>query len=499
MSVSMQGISYSDPGFVPFHQRKKLMQAFWVGAWSLLIFTVVINESSKIESILGAALIGIAVLVPVYLWCSGRVPGMPIFPIFAMPHLWTYALPLITNHPSAIIYSPEQHLFAGLTIASFLGLGTAVWYKVSAIPIAPPVSCWALQSTKSDSFFLNSLIAYSLMVMGLVGGWFDFMGAWMAVPRSVAFALGNLSVFVLAYRFGKKELPAGLTRSFLILLCLLIISNAASLLLVGSISILFLAALGFVLGSRKVPWLPLLLGLAFMAALHYGKATMRQMYMYGDEYRRVQPWEYVGWFGEWVHHSLGAVLSQDSSSGSPQQSLLARAGLSHILLMVQQLSPHHVPYLAGATYAVIPRLLVPRFINPDREGTHEGTSLLNIHYGKQTREDTHQTTIGWGLLNEAYANFGFFGSILLGILLGGFYGGIARWSSNSPILSARSLFSVLVLSFAYQTEFSAGIYVTALLHSTLPLILVAVLFMKDQVNPEYTVVGRQPLGTTPVL
>jgi hypothetical protein len=499
MSSLVQNVTHSDPGLVAVHDRKKLMTAFWVGIWILLGFAILTTQSTSAESILAACLIAIAVIIPVYLWCSGRVMGIPLFPVFAVPYLWTYALPMVTDHPAAITYSSDQHLFAGVTVASFLSLATAVWYKVSTIPIRPPVSYRALKSTSSASFFLYALAAYSLVVMGFVGGWFGFMGAWVAVLRSIAFGLGSLSIFLLAYLFGKNDLSPKSSFAFLALLCILIVSSAASLLLVDSLSILFLSALGFVLGRRRMPWLALLLVLMFLSTLHHGKAVMRQMYMYGDEYRTVQPWEYVGWFTEWTEYSLNSILSSDSSTSVLQNSLVGRTASVHLLLMIQELSPHTVPYLSGATYTIIPNLLIPRFINPDRVGTHEGTSLLNIHYEKQTREDTYRTTIGWGLLNEAYANFGFGGSLTFAIILGVFYGGVTRWTLNVPVLSARSLFGILLMNFAYQTESSAGVYVTALFQSTLPLILVVFLFMKDQVNPEYTVVERQPLGTAPLL
>ncbi|MGH9987844.1 MAG: hypothetical protein ACRD8W_28210, partial [Nitrososphaeraceae archaeon] len=66
MSLSQEGFNYSDAGLVLYYQRKKLMQAFWTGTWSVLTFAVVVNESSEIKSILATLLVGIAVLIPVY-------------------------------------------------------------------------------------------------------------------------------------------------------------------------------------------------------------------------------------------------------------------------------------------------------------------------------------------------------------------------------------------------------------------------------------------------
>jgi hypothetical protein len=149
-----------------------------------------------------------------------------------------------------------------------------------------------------------------------------------------------------------------------------------------------------------------------------------------------------------------------------------------LLLYVQTMTPNSVPYLDGATYAIIPSLLVPRIFNEEKIRSHEGTFMLSTHYGFQTEEATQRTTIGFGLLNEAYANFGFGGIGLLALLSGAYYGGVSRWARGAPILSLRALFAILVASYSFQTEFAAGVYVSALFQSTVALVALALGFMR---------------------
>ncbi|NEO61399.1 MAG: hypothetical protein F6J98_13545, partial [Moorea sp. SIO4G2] len=132
------------------------------------------------------------------------------------------------------------------------------------------------------------------------------------------------------------------------------------------------------------------------------------------------------------------------------------------------------------------QLLVPRILNPNKIRSNEGTYILNINYGIQTREATNTTTIGWGLMNEAYANFGILGCAGLAVFMGTFYGKVTQWSINAPILSAQSLFAVLILTFAFQTEWSAGVYVAALFQSSTVLgAIVVVLMKKEYTNNQY--------------
>ena len=197
-------------------------------------------------------------------------------------------------------------------------------------------------------------------------------------------------------------------------------------------------------------------------------------------------WQYPAWFSEWAGYSVNYLsglnnqISTGQQSGGERQSLLERSSLIHLLLMVQDKSPEQIPFLKGKTYEIIPELLVPRIFNPNKIRSHEGTYRLNIHYGRQTREATNTTTIGWGLLNESYANYGWLGSITLGVILGTLYGWVTRLSINMPILSLESLLTVLFLAYAFQTEWTAGVYVAALAQSSFIIAFIAILFMRNQ-------------------
>ena len=62
---------------------------------------------------------------------------------------------------------------------------------------------------------------------------------------------------------------------------------------------------------------------------------MRYKYMYGGmygrEFRAPQPWEYVGWFGEWIGYSIDALFNQGSAAWLGRHSFVNRPGLIHLL------------------------------------------------------------------------------------------------------------------------------------------------------------------------
>ena len=467
----------TNQSFSVHKERRQLLRTFWIAVITLFVLELFTAQPSSSASVFGAVLIAFAALFPLYLWFSGKALGMPIFPFFALTYLWTCALPLISNDKRIINYSSDDHLFAGATVAGFLGLGTFVWFQFVNSPPALPKSYRVIKGQESDIFFLIVLIAAVLFNMYYVGGWFFLDGGTFALIRGAILGLSVLSVFVLSYRCGTRELSKDNSNLFLLLLVLCIITNAVSLVLIAALSVVLLSAIGFTVGRRKVPWLPIILISIFLLPLHYGKHEMRAKYWGGYQIHYVQPLEYPSWFAEWAGYSID-YFKAPASKEAGEQSFLERANLMDLLLLVQTKTPRDVPYLSGATYAIIPDLLVPRILNSHKIRSHEGTYLLSIHYRLQTRRDTLTTTIGWGLLNEAYANFGLPGCAGIAIILGVVYGQATRWSMNTPLLSSRSLFAVLLVSFAFQTEFSAGVYVSSLFQSIVPLVVITLVLMK---------------------
>ncbi|BAY33441.1 hypothetical protein NIES2107_53370 [Nostoc carneum NIES-2107] len=468
------------------HRQRKLLRGFWLVAFSLFIWELFFTNTTSLESNIGAILITAAALIPIYLWCSKRALGIPIFPLFALTFLWTYALPLVTNHPQVLQYSPNSHLFASITVTGFLCLGTFIWFQF--VKSAPPIpkSYLTFKSGSGNTFLLFVLASSVLFNLFFLAGWLLIDGGMFALIRGIVLGLSALATFVLSYYFGTKELSQAQSLNFLFLMVAAIITNTATLLLVGAASQFLIAITGFVIGRKKIPTLLIIIMLLCFSFLNYGKGEMRAKYWFGGESAYVQPLDYPAWYSEWAGYSLNSLLINQNnddlnqSYNSPEQaSSLQRSSVIHMLLLAQNKSPQEIPYLYGATYAILPQLLIPRIFDANKISSHEGTYLLNIHYGLQTREDTFTTTIGWGLLAESYANFGLFGCGGLAIILGLMYGQVTRWSINAPVLSANYLFAILVLTLCFQTEFSAGVYVAALFQGSISLGGVILLCMRS--------------------
>jgi hypothetical protein len=462
------------------YQRRHLLQAFGIGVSVLFLVQVYTVENIPLPSVAGAILIGIAALYPSYLWCSGKALGMPVFPMFALTFLWTYALPLVSNHPRVITYSPDSHFSASIAVALCLGSGTFVWFQFVKSPPPYPKIYRALIEHKGDNFFLFILAGAIFFNMYSLGGWFALDRGIFTLIRSAILGSNTLAIFALSYRMGTEELSKNASRFFVILLFLCLTSSGVGLVLRASTGMFTVAIIAFILGRRKIPMATICIVFICLSLLHYGKGEMRAKYWFGNQQTFIQPWEYPARYTEWVGYSLN-YLQQDKSETTKRQeksSSLERSSVIQMLLLAQEKTPQEIPYLYGKTYSILPQILIPRFLNSNKIRSHEGTHILSIYYGLQTPKATLRTTIAWGLVAESYANFGFLGCAGIGIILGAAYGQATRWNIHTPLLSARSLFNVLLISCAFQTEWTAGVYVASLFQASIVLLIITVVFMK---------------------
>lgn len=461
-----------------------MTQVFWIGI-GLLLFS---NRKALLhvapETALASLIIGAACMYPVYLWCANKVKGMPVFPFFSLTYLWTFCLPLLSENPNVLKYAPEQHLYAGIATAIFLISGTLVWVQMVRSHEGMTKPYRALKAETAETFFIGIVGAGALLNMYVIGGWTGIPDKLFTIVRGIILGLSFLGIFVLAYRCGGGFLTRQKARIFVIFLALNILSAAASLILKTALTLFLLSVIAFVIGGRKLPLIAVMIGLVMLLPLHYGKHEMRHKYWSGTGGHYVQPWEYPAWFQEWSGYAMENLNPQPKRyepKKEKKESFIERSSVIHMLMMAQEKIPSQYTFVGGATYSIIPLLFIPRALSPNKIRSHEGTHMLNIHIHRQTYQDTLKTTIAWGLLPEAYANFGLVGCAGIGAVLGAFYGAVTRLAIGTPAFSARTMFCVLVLSLALaSTEWTAGVYAATLFQSSVPILGIRFAFMKLQ-------------------
>jgi len=450
---------------------------FWLAVGGLVLFILATITDRPIAMSVSASIVIAAALLPVYLWCSRVTPGLPIFALHGITFVWIYGLQFLKARDIMRGYSDAAYLEAALTVALYLVAGTAVYTWTSKFRKRPVTYARVFESGRGEPVLLGIIALSVLLTMAAYGNWFSLSGGLFPILRGIILGSNILAIFVLSHRTASGELSPGRRMMFAVLFVCYCFANAASLFLIGAVVAGVVFLVGYTLGGNKVPILFLIIFASILSILHLGKGELRERYWTEGQGFTIQPWEYPSLYFDWGASASSAIFESESEYAD-SASVFERSSTLALLLFVQNALGSGIPPLEGATYRAIPEVLVPRIFYEEKIAAHEGNTILNVYFGLQTREATDATTIGWGLVNEAYANFGNLGCIALAVIIGGFYGLIAGWGAGLPLLSLRNLIGVLCLAFTLQTEFCATVFVSSFFQSAVAVYCVAFLFMR---------------------
>jgi hypothetical protein len=362
-----------------------------------------------------------------------------------------YALPILRDQQAQLIYTPEEVLLYAATVAAYLTAATIAWRLIlpsSGRRSTSDVSELVATAEMAPIVFFGfgSGMLYHLF---LFAGSLNFLGPAFGLVRSVMLTCTVISCYMLGYARGRGVLRGPTWALAVVAIMANVLVAWTSLFLVGGITYLLAATGGYAITTKRVPWKSLLGIFLVLMVLQSGKAAMRKKYwaahsnqVVGDALTDVP-----GFLTTWVGAGLTTL-----ATGNEDLAVFDRASLYQQLLTVQRLAPESVSFLNGKTYALLPSLLVPRFLAPDKMASQSGMNLLNVHFGFQTRGETQSTAIGWGLISEAYANYGFLAVIGIGLLTGMIAGLFSRWSCGTTPISLGAFLGIVAMMTMIDLE-----------------------------------------------
>ncbi|NBU73561.1 MAG: hypothetical protein EBS53_19320, partial [Bacteroidetes bacterium] len=289
------------------------------------------------------------------------------------------------------------------------------------------------------------ILSLIFQVAGLL--FFRYGGGAFAMARGYTGNGATLALFAFSFQLGQGKLSTAMKFFLVAVVGAQILADSISFILAGTLVKLGILFAGYTLGRQKIPWKSALAALITLTVLHAGKADMRLTYWKeGQGTAQFGVLDYPRILVEWVNAGLKTLQTGRNKEQLEQSEASERAAMIPVFLRVLSITPGKVPFLEGQTYMTIPSLLVPRVLNEKKGVAHIGNWILAYVYGYLQIEELSQTSIGFDLMIEAYANYGIPGILGLAVILGLFFGWMGNLSHGVPLLSFRFLFGVAVLA-----------------------------------------------------
>lgn len=432
-------------------RRTQSNQLASIGTFGLALALVYYGQNARtadvIHTYLGL-LIFVGAALPSILWARRGDYRFPVFEVFMLTGINTYAIPLLSGHIQLATYTDDIITNSAFAILLFQIVANLVYATTTGLPKRTPT--WTNEVVSRN---ITDYLAYGMAITTIytiISGFTDLIPRDLnSVLRAACFGLGIISTFIQARMWGEGTLPHHRKGIFVFQLFLQVFFSWAALYLIGGLSILVLALLGYVSGGKKIPFFALAIVLPVVGILHNGKSSMRDKYWEGNAPSPTIP-ELPAFYSEWIGYGLQSSEEQTTRHETPK--VLDRTSLFHMLCLVVSQTPDPRPYLGGETYGFIPGQFIPSFFWKDKPPAHIATNTLSVYYGLQVMEATVKTTIAFGLLTEAYANFGLFGMSLIGATFAFFMKKMGCWAANSPILSYPGLVLIVLMAWSFQAE-----------------------------------------------
>jgi hypothetical protein len=454
------------------------------------------------------AFIAIGTIVALFAWSRQGI-GLPLLPVMIIQGLVIYGVPIAAGHEVLTEYPPDFVFSAGMEVLIFdVAMVLAWWLAMRILRPSPPASYCLHEFNRAGAKGWARL--GFIMIIGATGflvlQGLDLLGPlYSALPtgaETILYALvavvSSCGFFLVALIVGGREASFPQKAVFWLLLAANAMMSASDFILSSAAANLITVAIAFFWSSERMPWRYLVATMLALSFLNTGKTTMRARY-WGTEDAPVTHRTFAqlpACYEEWVRVSYDAIMenaaeSRQASSGDKDkakknQTLLDRIdNLQNLLFVIDAVETNHIKPLEGKTYTLIPPLLLPRVLWPEKPRSHEGQILLNVHFGRQDLESTLTTYIAWGLLPEAYGNFGpVAGSIYLGVFIGALFAWIENFTARKLLISTEGFLSLsLLMNLMNSFEMVASVLVTSIFQSFVVVVAASLPFVHRTVAP----------------
>lgn len=455
--------------------RRRFTLTVFVAMAAVLVWLNFANREAPFEHRAWGMAIFFLGLWPAMKWVKEGGRGFPAFQVLCLAFLPTQAIPLFTKTDELLVF-PEATITTSCSYVVCFQLALIVGHAFIRLrPVRHPFWVEPILGRGAARTLLMGMTLSSLYLVATT--FFVLPPAGFEGPlRAATAGITMVSVYILGNLLSAGEINARYKQYLIANILVQAIVLASSLILVQAMSLVVVAFLGYCSRVKKIPWLIILMFFAIVAVLHNGKSAMRDKYWVRET--RYQPplADLPEFFFEWAQFGLDPP-KDTSTATTMTNKLLRRASLFQMLCLVTQRTAGN-QYLEGRTYADIPAQFVPRFFWPNKPSVHVSTSMLGIHFGLQDEHATRSTTIGFGYLAEAVANFGLEGAIAVGFLLGCLLKAAWARTRDASLLSPAGLLMIVLTAWCFETGQTLSVWISSFYQASVCILGLAVIAKK---------------------
>jgi hypothetical protein len=259
-----------------------------------------------------------------------------------------------------------------------------------------------------------------------------------------------LSVFVLAFEFGKKVLQPHQVFGLIAAIGIQGIIDVSSGFISGFARTCIIFLIAFVISRKRIPILTISVLFAVLSFLHLGKGDVRERFWsQGLSDVSGSPIEVMDY---WISRSWEKLSTGEVTVAETGRRLMDRGTLTHMVCLAITECPRNREHLNGETYLHLPALVIPRFFWPNKPRGTLSSETLAIHLGIQDVEATNYTSIGVGQIAEGWVNFAWLGIIFEALVLGSLLAIPAVLSFDQPARSPGMLVAASMLPLVTDLE-----------------------------------------------
>ena len=442
------------------------------------------------------AALTILCLLPAFRWYQTGMDHLPLGEGFAGMHLLYYVIPCLGLQQGLTDYSDAIRIQALTGVGVFVGALVISYWIVLAWrrPVFGELD-FLRREIKPKTVWILFVIWVALM-LALQSGLIPGLGTLRNVFMSALGALGSIAVVYLFHQMGQGRLGAeGRVLAFGGLALGLAASFASGTLIFGA-TILGAALLAFSLGRKRPPVFAILGCLLLLGFLQLGKQEYRDIMNGGSEKEFIEaPTGLTGAYHLWFNAAWD-VFTKNTDSSSDQLTLFERTSLIQVLALAMETTPDRQPYVYGASYAMLPKMMVPRILKPDKLRATVPTEALGIYLGMQTEEGADVTGISIGPVAEAWINYGWPGLAGAGAFMGIFFGYPARLSRRFQPQQIGWLMTCIFLVYSIDMEHSIPEIINSLSQTLfVGIILLFFISQKTAVPKRTRIIGKAAAGS----